>query len=546
MVRRWLAWTAAVGVASGSVLTASTLLAAPAERDAVPGSGIDREQVAETLLAHHRDRFATPALTRALDIAVGRRSSPGRSLVGEDERPAAKGTAPSLPRAHLRNVRVNAPAADRHQVDQTTQSETSVAVAGSRVAVAFNDSQQALFALTDGFDLSGYGYSRDGGRTFTDGGTLPNPTAYVNLGDPWLGADRAGRMYYSTLTLGGAVGNLEVAVGRSDDGGRTWSTPTFASPHDESQFYLGDKDALAVGRDPVAAGRDNVYVAWDDFVEGPSGSASTGLPVARSTDHGRTWTLHDVDRLTSDVDSCSFAQYIGAQPVVDPADGTLYVAAEKASVDDPRCEGGTERLSIVVARSTDAGTTFSRPRTVASVTAASPTGALELGPGQVVRTVEFPTMAVHDGDLWVAWNDGRSGRSHLRLARSGDGGRTWSDRAVTRGSGDEIQPALSADRRGLHLAYYQRNPDDTLDTVLADSWDGVRFRPVRVTTRSFPGVQTVPQFDPQIAFGYMGDYIANVSAGGHLYLAWGDNRDRVRNFMHPQGRHDPDVFLARR
>ena len=59
-------------------------------------------------------------------------------------------------------------------------------------------------------------------------------------------------------------------------------------------------------------------------------------------------------------------------------------------------------------------------------------------------------------------------------------------------------------------------------------------------------MRTVPQFDPQIAFGYMGDYIANVSDGTHLYLAWGDNRDRVTNFTHPSGRNDPDVFFAKR
>jgi hypothetical protein len=59
-------------------------------------------------------------------------------------------------------------------------------------------------------------------------------------------------------------------------------------------------------------------------------------------------------------------------------------------------------------------------------------------------------------------------------------------------------------------------------------------------------VHTLPQFDPQIGFGYMGDYISLVSDGKHQYFAWGDNRDRVVNFTHPGGRHDPDVFFALR
>jgi BNR repeat-like domain len=541
----------------GGCLAAGSLIAV-----AVAGGGVsaspgasppDRETLAKTLLANGRGRFATPATTRALRAIAGEGSSPGRTLPdGEgtlEPRPRADRnarTAAVLPRSGVANVRVNDPSADRRQVDQTTQNETTVAVAGRHVAVGFNDSQQALFTLTDGLDLTGFGYSADGGRTFRDGGTLPNPPAFANVGDPWMTADRAGRMYYATLTVGGNVGNLEVAVSRSRDGGRTWTIPTFASPNDDTLFYIADKDAVAVGRDPHVASRDDVYVAWDDFAADESGNAFDGLPVASSTDHGASWSLHYADKIVTDPSSCSFGQYIGAQPLVDPSDGTLLVAAEKIFVDDPQCSGGDVTFSEVVFRSTDGGASFGPSHTIASVTPATPTGALELGPGELIRTIEFPTLAMHGGTVWAAWNDGATGRSHIRLARSHNGGRTWTTSEVTRGTTDEIQPALSADDRGLHLAYYRRNTDNTLDTVLANSTDdGVHFTAAAATTRSFPGVVTVPQFDPQIAYAYMGDYIANVSAGGRVYLAWGDNRDVVRNFMHPTGRHDPDVFFAR-
>src|SRR6202521_6292147 len=75
----------------------------------------------------------------------------------------------------LRNVLVNNPGEDSHQTDQTTQSETSVAVHGSNVVVGFNDSQLFLQPfLTAGSNLSGYAYSTDGGKSFTDGGGLTN------------------------------------------------------------------------------------------------------------------------------------------------------------------------------------------------------------------------------------------------------------------------------------------------------------------------------------------------------------------------------------
>jgi hypothetical protein len=77
----------------------------------------------------------------------------------------------------LRSVRVNDPARDRHQQDQTTQSETTIAVAGQHVAVGYNDSQHSLLATTQGTSLSGYSWSRDGGRSFHDRGALPNRPA---------------------------------------------------------------------------------------------------------------------------------------------------------------------------------------------------------------------------------------------------------------------------------------------------------------------------------------------------------------------------------
>jgi hypothetical protein len=116
---------------------------------------------------------------------------------------------------------------------------------------------------------------------------------------------------------------------------------------------------------------------------------------------------------------------------------------------------------------------------------------------------------------------------------------------VTSGGGEEVQPSLSADSSGLHLLYYHRHLNNTLDVYLGSSTNGASFTTKRLTSVAFKGSLTVPQFDPIIAFGYMGDYIANVTTGSHQYYAWGDNRDTVRDFMFPNGRNDPDVFFAR-
>jgi hypothetical protein len=180
--------------------------------------------------------------------------------------------------------------------------------------------------------------------------------------------------------------------------------------------------------------------------------------------------------------------YLGAQPVVDPADGTLFLAAKRIAVSDPTCTF-TQPVtrSQVLFTSHDGGVTFGPAVTVAAVTAATPTGALELGPGLDIRTIEFPALAVHGSTLWLAWNDGSSGRSHLRLATSSDRGASWVHSSVTRGSGDEIQPSLANDARGLHIAFYRRNADNSLDTAVADSSDsGVHFTSHVVTSRPSP------------------------------------------------------------
>ena len=81
--------------------------------------------------------------------------SPGLSLAGISVRrqsgPATGGGAQAQPA--FSNVRVNDPSQDTHQIDQTTQSETAIAVAGSHVAVGYNDSQQSGLFLTAGSDL---------------------------------------------------------------------------------------------------------------------------------------------------------------------------------------------------------------------------------------------------------------------------------------------------------------------------------------------------------------------------------------------------------
>src|SRR5262249_3358251 len=306
------------------------------------------------------------------------------------------------------------------------------------------------------------------------------------------------------------------------------------------------------GPDPAVNSRDNVYVAYDDFSVDLSQrpfKVFLGLPVVHSTDGGATWKLTYAARFLLPRRGCSFQQFIGATPIVDPATGTLYVVAEKLAVTDPHCTGAPLQRSEWIFRSTDGGQTFAPGVQIATVTQAVPDTAvagpaLFLGPGRYMRDLEFPAIALRGGAIYVAWNDGASGHSHIRLATSTDGGHTWAARFVTHGSGDEVQPGLSADASGIHLLYYQRNRNNTLDVLAGNSRNGTGFSTKRVTTQSFPGTQTIPQFDPNIAPGYMGDYISNVSAGPHQFCAWGTTGATVPISLPPTGPPPPAFFSA--
>ena len=525
---------------------------------APPASGPSRQDVAKKILASRAGQMLSPG-ARSYMEGVARndhRLAPdSNGITGK----AAKVTsAKGQGGTPLVNVRVNNPALDTHQTDQTTQSETTIAVAGSNVAVGYNNSQHGLLFLTAGADLTGYAYSTDGGQTFTDGGQLPNAPGNVNLGDPWLASDNAGNMYFSTLTIDAATGFLLVGVSSSTDGGKTW-TPAASIPPPPAQcipggkgcglfFYSADKDALTTG-----PGSGNLYDVWDDFTVDPNTFTElSGLPVAHSTDGGQTWTINYASKLPifDPNGGCSFNQYIGAQPLVNG--NTVVDVAELISVNDPNCLGAPVTFSEAVFVSKDGGVTFT-PGAVIPITSSTPNGSniFQLGTAQFMRNLEFPVLASFKGDTYMAWNDGGdgSGHSHIRLAQLDGNGQVVSTTFITGGTNDEIQPALSADS-ALHIAYYQISTDASgngmLDVFVSNSnSNGKAFKARRVTSQSFPGVFTLPQFDPIIAFTYMGDYIANVSDGQHQYFAWGDNRDIVTNFLWPNGRHDPDVFFAK-
>jgi hypothetical protein len=179
---------------------------------------------------------------------------------------------------------------------------------------------------------------------------------------------------------------------------------------------------------------------------------------------------------------------------------------------------------------------------------------LQTGPSLYSRQAAFPYIALFNGALYATWPDADASNttSLIYLSKSTNGGVTWSAPTVVSPSATgvhfDVQPAMVSGGNGLHIDYYRvadvQGCGPCYAVYEADSPNGSVWKSRLVSSTPFPGVPTLVQFDPQVAQTYMGDYIAIASDGASQYLAWGDNRNTVCDYMWPQCRHDPDVYAA--
>jgi hypothetical protein len=143
---------------------------------------------------------------------------------------------------------------------------------------------QVVVAWTEGQGWTGFAWSTNGGVTFTDGGSPPDPgSPYANEGDPSLATDHAGNFYMVTRS---SYFNYEDSYqgilfyrGTFTGGNFAWAAPTKLDPN--AGDYFGEP-FLAV--DPVDG---TLYLTRRVT---PTPSIFTRIECVRSTDHGVTWS----------------------------------------------------------------------------------------------------------------------------------------------------------------------------------------------------------------------------------------------------------------
>lgn len=469
------------------------------------------------------------------------------------------GTSPGCPAetSTTGNVQVNCVAEDGTS-PQNTQSETSVAVSGQKVVVGYNDSLVCCFPA---LNFTAYSVSTNGGKSFTDMGTLPFRPDVQPIGDPAVASDDHGNFYFASLALGSAgLGtHSKIAFYEMPAGSNTFQLVSVPVDVGSGELFFADKEYLAVGRD--ANGVLHFYITWTSFSRSPA----SPIMLTQSTD-GVHWTT----TMASAPDAC--AQ--GSNPV--PAGNTVYVSWEQAV--PAGCTNALVTAQHQMMATAAAGTgAVSRITTIAAVNgsgdaivacnnAADLREVIETQPGHDVRNFEMPSTTIDpSGTLYAVWNDrpaglggGDSNATRIFLSYSLDGNQTWSapqiiSGALTRGvMSDRFQPWITADASGLHAMWYERVAGNGADVIQTDKEDlsfatshsaPVAAKETRLSSMAFPVVQTNPQQDPVISFCYMGDYNNIASNGTTRFVTWGDNRNQVTTANGVE--NQPDVFLQR-
>ncbi len=274
-----------------------------------------------------------------------------------------------------------------------------------------------------GYRQIGVGRSTDGGQTWTDS-LISVDMQYFNFSswqsDPTMAVDRLGNFYMSALDFlsAGGPGSSVIAFYRSLDKGVSWEGPYTPDPPPGSAFE--DKQFITVDR--TGGPYDgNLYCAWARFYDGPN-----RIMFVRSTDGGVTFDDSVMIGPPQGSSACGTGYDAGqfALPIVG-ADGSVHVFWMGSSLDSGAiC---TAETMIKHRISTNGGVSFGPELLVQEVTG------YMMAAGSV-NTYSMPVGDVdisggaHHGNMYLAFStigpDG--GLSDVDFIRSTDGGLNWS------------------------------------------------------------------------------------------------------------------------
>jgi hypothetical protein len=364
---------------------------------------------------------------------------------------------------------------------------------------------------------SGLGFylTSDGGsnwNSFCMSPVFSGNQEYIPDVDPVLGYDRYGAAYVGGFYLdnSGRTSFGFEGFQKSSDG-VNWSTP---KPAVILQDHDPDYCWLAVDGSAASPYVNSVYVSC--VMVPLNNQPYNQLVVAHSGDGGASWRQVDVATMQKAPDRDFFsAMSIGK-------DGAVYLTWMYCNKGPQACDN--YKAYMVFSRSSDGGNTWSPPKLVAPITLET------YVPNTNITVRNTPAIAVdnsngpHSGNLYVVMYNWTGAFMQVVVARSTDGGSTWS-KPVPVAPGithDQFLPWISVSPTGLVGVSWldRRNDPANIDyqAYAAISTDG---------GQSFQtNVQLTSGFsDPNAMMGSsIGDYTGNTWDGPNYFLAaWMDN-----------------------
>jgi hypothetical protein len=427
--------------------------------------------------------------------------------------------------------------------------------------------------------LTGFAYSTDGGRTWTDGGAVPPIGAAQTAGHPWVdrGSKDGEEVFFTASRMrAGVAGSEGIGVHRGQfiNGTFVWENGQIlrsAVPGDNNT-----RPAIAAAKDGSGA----AYVAYSNILQ-LCGIPSFGfgqIEVWRTHDGGDTWqgpVIAGPDTAESSDPNDPLCGVVGplqvAPAVTVGTNGEVYVVWQRG----PRFLDVNLNLDptsrIMFARSLDGGVTFEAPQVLATINANYENTPVAHGKSRQndQARIAVATTGSHRGRIYVTYYEPvekvqvpataqSAVSSQIFITWSDDAGQTWSTpTAMTppvpptgvkrfwptvsvRPGGDVDVVYLESQERQVTPdpndiecsvpiggGLFRKGPLSSLvDTYWIQSRDGgVTFSPaVRVSEQTTNWCTTFYVFSGAV-FSNLGDYIGTVSLGNRTLATWPDGRN---------------------
>jgi hypothetical protein len=364
--------------------------------------------------------------------------------------------------------------------------------------------------------------------------------------DPWVSWGDQNRLYQIGLTVSepefGLGLNSGILVSYSDDFGATWTHPTvLKSDTSRGGSVLNDKESITADPDG-----QHVYAIWDRLQVG----GSTNVPLQTTENaigyRGQTWFSESSDRGQT---------WSPARIIYDPGEVNQTIANQIAVTGQGTLVDTfvlirnfsnahkNRGLSVATMRSTDNGATWSKPTIVSNLVDRTVTTP---GDGMPLRTGDtIPDIAVDptSDNVYLSWQDARSGTPAIYTSTSTDDGKTWGPPVQASDSPAGVSAftgSVDVNNDGtVAVTYYDfRNDTSDTSTALTDYW--ITFSTDGGQTWSPSQRVTNPSFnmkDAPIARGFfVGDYEGLDHAGSDFKLFFVQ--------AHPPASDPTDVYTS--